>query len=94
MKHESLRIAFVELKNVLSGTNGSNWLRWVNDCIGKIDSGAIDRRSVRSVFGGMGSFNDLVLTYKDSNGGIVMDQERNIRVDELKNIIWKYSENI
>ena len=66
----------------------TRWLTWADACSERLanhDAAALDR--VLSVFGGMGSLNDLVLVTGESGGG-VEQAAANELLGTLRDTIW------
>lgn len=82
---ERLRSTLAEAAALLRSHGEEHWTAWLQRCLlslGAYDAQAID--SILSAFGGMGSFNDLVVCA--SNGHTISKAEEslvNTRLDDL-----------
>jgi len=77
-----------ELIAFLEKENQDHWCEWFTRCLSMIENS--DYQGVERVlgaYGGMGSFNDLVLTKKLENGNYSMQPEANNYLDKLRNSI-------
>ncbi|MBT2518071.1 hypothetical protein J7E29_11545 [Streptomyces sp. ISL-90] len=61
MSNDQLRIALVELCDLLEAHGERAWSGWARRTVGLVDEERFDRSRVRGVFGGMGSLNDVVI---------------------------------
>ena len=77
-----------ELVVFLDKENESHWCAWFKRCLSMIENSdyqGIER--VLGAYGGMGSFNDLVLTKKLEDGNYSMLPKANDYLDKLRNSI-------
>jgi hypothetical protein len=75
-------IAFLRIENE------DHWCSWFKKCLSMLENSdyqGIER--VLGAYGGMGSFNDLVLTKKLEDGTYSMQPDANNHLDKLRNSI-------
>jgi hypothetical protein len=76
---------------LLAQVQERHWLRWLRDCLEQIRNGDTSGLGkFRSAFGGMGSFNDLVI--RQQNGHKVTSEEYpaiNDRLESLRREIYR-----
>lgn len=94
MSHLELKQCLVDLRELLASSGCEQWLAWTKHCIRAVDSGQINRHDIRSVFGGMGSFNDVVIQHQDEDGRPSVPVAANERLDALRRRIWTLSEDL
>ena len=77
-----------ELIAFLEKESQGHWREWFTRCLSMIENS--DHQGIERVlgaYGGMGSFNDLVLTKKLENGNYSMQPEANNYLDNLRTSI-------
>ena len=77
-----------ELIQLLDSQNQSHWIQWFSRChkiLVNSDYSGIPR--ILGAYGGMGSFNDLVLTKKLQNGNTSLCPDENDILDKLRSSI-------
>ncbi|MDR6198528.1 hypothetical protein QE374_000437 [Microbacterium sp. SORGH_AS428] len=83
-----------ELNTLLASVGETFWAQWAARAADRIAAGG-DPGDVRGVFGGMGSFNDLVI--HPANGHSVTDDrivDANRHLDELRERIYAESQAV
>jgi hypothetical protein len=80
-----------ELVNLLNGVEEAHWLEWFSKALVKIENGdGSGYTNVLGAYGGMGSFNDLII--HPSNGHAVSEtvaEQLDKRLDILRSDIYQ-----
>lgn len=79
-----VRIICKDIIEVLDKVNEKNWQNAFQDFLNSSDSKEVLKRKIKQIYGGMGSFNDLVL-YKDGNPCI----KENQKLEELRKKLFE-----
>ncbi|UIN29340.1 DUF6966 domain-containing protein [Microbacterium binotii] len=90
----SLEQSLRELNTLLASVGETFWAQWAARAADRIAAGG-DPGDVRGVFGGMGSFSDLII--HPANGHAITDDQVaavNRRLDELRQRIYAQSQAV
>lgn len=87
-----------ELIALLRSDNEAHWANWMEQAQSRIvasDYSGIEK--LLQAYGGMGSFNDLVLGYREESGTLARAkgrEEMNVKLNELRTKAWELAGEI
>lgn len=95
-KTEELVIVLEELNDILGKYSVENWAQWMEKALTRIENSDFSGIThLLGAYGGMGSFNDLILSSHDAQQpkGTTIDQD-NARLDELASKAYSLATDI
>jgi len=97
-KLDELIKALDEIIQLLESDGEEHWSRWMRESRARLlNSDYFGIEHLRSAYGGMGSFNDLVICQSYENGEFEWKEgyiEKNNRLDELRGKAWELADGI
>ena len=91
-----LAATLAEIVGLLRSEDERHWSQYINDCRSRLvasDYSGVDK--LLSSYGGMGSFNDLVLGYSEAAGGwMPQAKELNAKLDLLRSKAYDLAQDI
>ena len=85
-----------ELIKLLEASGEKHWANWMLEAKNNL-SNDYGIEHILAAYGGMGSFNDLIIYRKTKNGRLkrsISNQMRNNKLDRLRNRAWELADHI
>jgi hypothetical protein len=85
-----------ELIKLLEASGEKHWANWMLEAKNNL-SNDYGIEHILAAYGGMGSFNDLIIYCKTENGCLkwsLSDRMRNNKLDKLRNQAWELADHI
>ena len=97
-KLDKLLKVLEEIIQILEADGEERWSHWMRQCRARLaNSDYLGIEHLLSTYGGMGSFNDLVICQSYENGQFRWKEgyvEKNNRLDELRGKAWELADHI